>query len=151
MTDEGSWWIVNRDLAQGQWTGMDMQPGHGVDVVCDIMSMPAAWNGRFSAVLCSEVLEHVKRPWVALPLLKQVLRPGGYIVITTLTSFPVHGFPDDYWRFTESGLRLLLEDAGFREITIASAGSVPYILNDHGGRNDVLRTCPMHVFGVARC
>ena len=29
MTNPDTWWIVNRDLARGQWTGIDMQPGHG--------------------------------------------------------------------------------------------------------------------------
>lgn len=152
MTTDGAWWIVNRDLARGQWTGMDMQSGHGVDFVGDIMDAPVHFGkGRFSAVLCSEVLEHVQRPWLALPKLREVIRPGGHIIITTLTSFPVHGFPDDYWRFTESGLRLLLEDAGFKEVVVSSAGNVQYVLNDHGEPGNVRRDCPMHVFGVARC
>jgi SAM-dependent methyltransferase len=85
MTTDKAWWIVNRDLATGAWTGIDMQPGHGVDRVADIHDLPAEWAGRFSGVLCSEVLEHVARPWVALPMLARVIRPGGWIVVTTLT------------------------------------------------------------------
>lgn len=151
MHDPDCWWVNNRDLACGQWTGIDMQSGHGVDLVCDIGTLPPEWAGRFSAALCSEVLEHVERPWVALPQLRHVLRPGGWIVITTLTSFPIHAFPNDYWRFTESGLRLLLEDAGFRNIETANAFPVAYVLNDHGERGSVQMSCPMHVFGVAQC
>lgn len=147
----GCWWIVNRDLACGQWLGIDMQPGHGVDQVADIHDLPVEWRGRFSSVLCSEVLEHVARPWVALPKLREVIRPDGWIVITTLTSFPIHGYPDDYWRFTESGMRLLLEDAGFRNITTGTAGEVAYVLNDHGEPAQSRRSCPMHVFAVAQC
>ena len=111
MTNPSTWWIVNRDLAMGQWTGMDMQPGHGVDVVADMHNLPPEWAGRFSGVLCSEVLEHVARPWVALPKLRAVIRPGGWAIFTTLFAFPEHGFPDDYYRYSQSGLRLLLEDA----------------------------------------
>lgn len=80
MTRPDCWWIVNRDLAKGQWLGIDMQPGHGVDLVADIHDLPAEWCGRFSGVLCSEVLEHVARPWVALPKLREVIRPGGWVV-----------------------------------------------------------------------
>lgn len=74
MTTEGAWWIVNRDLASGKWTGIDMQPGHGVDFVVDIHSPPEEWRGRFSGVLCSEVMEHVRRPWQALPKVRELLR-----------------------------------------------------------------------------
>lgn len=151
MTTAGCWWIVNRDLARGQWLGIDMQPGEGVDQVADIHSLPAEWRGRFSAVLCSEVLEHVARPWIALPKLREVIRPGGAIIVTTLTAFPIHGFPNDYWRFTESGLALLLEDAGFVDVQTASAGNVRMQLNDHGEPGHVTKDVPMHVFAVARC
>lgn len=151
MTNQQCWWIVNRDLAKGRWTGIDMQEGHGVDLVADIHDLPTDWNGQFSGVLCSEVLEHVARPWVALPKLKQVIWPGGWMVVTTLTSFPIHGFPDDYYRYTPSGLKLLLEDAGFTNVQTENAGEIEIKLNDHGEPGFCTRKLPMHVFGIAQC
>ncbi len=150
MTNAGTWWIVNRDLARGQWLGVDMQPGHGVDQVADIHDLPTEWGGRFSGVLCSEVLEHVARPWVALPKLREVIRPGGWIVVTTLFAFPEHGFPDDFYRYSRSGLKLLLEDAGFKDVATEYAGEVPVELNDHGEVGMARRKLPMHVFAVGR-
>ncbi len=150
MTNAGAWWIVNRDLAKGKWLGIDMQEGHGVDQVADIHDLPEEWAGRFSAVLCSEVLEHVARPWVALPMLAEVIRPGGWIVVTTLTSFPLHGFPNDYYRYTRAGLELLLKDAGFVDVTTENAGEIITRLNDHGEPNESRARLPMHVFGVGR-
>lgn len=144
------WWAVNRDLARGQWLGIDMQEGHGVDQVADIHALPAEWSGRFSGVLCSEVLEHVARPWIALPALREVIRPGGWIVVTTLTAFPIHGFPDDYYRYTTSGLRLLLEDAGFTDVETENDGKIRVRLNDHGEAAVVEKDIPMHVFGIGR-
>lgn len=151
MTNENAWWIVNRDLAKGKWTGIDMQAGHGVDQVVDIHNPPAEWTGRFSGVLCSEVLEHVARPWLALPRLHSIIQPGGWMVVTTLTSFPIHGFPDDYYRYTPSGLKLLLEDAGFKNVVTENAGHIEIQLNDHGEAGFCTRQLPMHVFGVAQC
>lgn len=145
-----AWWCVNRDLARGQWTGMDMQPGDGVDVVADLHDLPVEWTGRFSGVLCSEVLEHVARPWIALPKLRQVIRPGGWLVVTTLFAFPEHSFPDDFYRYTCSGLALLLEDAGFSDITTEYAGGVTLMLNDHGEGPVNRRDLPMHTFAIAR-
>lgn len=150
MTNAESWWIVNRDLAQGAWTGIDMQEGHGVDVVADIHALPGEWEGKFSGVLCSEVLEHVRRPWVALPELRRVIRHGGWIVVTTLFAFPEHGFPDDFYRYTRSGLAGLLEDAGFTDIGTAYAGDFRLMLDDHGEGPVNRRDIPMHVFAVAK-
>jgi len=146
-----AWWCNNRGLARGAWLGMDMQAGLNVDVVADLHALPAEWAGRFTGVLCSEVLEHVARPWVALPKLREVIRPGGWLVVTTLFCFPEHGYPDDFYRYTQSGLRLLLEDAGFSEIETAYAGEVPMVLDDHGEGMINRRRVPMHVMAVARC
>lgn len=150
MTTPGAWWIVNRDLARGKWLGIDMQEGDGVDQVEDIHDLPAEWVGRFSAVLCSEVLEHVARPWRALPELFRVIRPGGAIVVTVPSCFPLHAFPDDFYRFSESGLRVLLEDAGFVGIETGNGGKVDFRLDDHGGGGLARRSTPMHTFAIAR-
>ena len=151
LTIPDAWWIINRDLAKGKWLGIDMQEGPGVDQVVDIHSPPTEWTGRFSGVLCSEVLEHVARPWLALPKLREIMQPGGWMVVTTLTSFPIHGFPDDYYRYTPSGLKLLLEDAGFKNVATENAGHIEIQLNDHGEAGFCTRQLPMHVFGVAQC
>ena len=147
----GAWWCTNRDLAQGQWTGIDMQPGEGVDRVADMHLLPDEWAGKFSGVLCSEVLEHVARPWVALPELRRVMAPGALVIITTMFAFPEHGFPDDYYRYSRSGMALLLGDAGFNDIRTDYAGLIPIQLNDHGERGTVRRDLPMHIFATARC
>ena len=150
MTSQNTWWIVNRDLAQGNWIGCDMQSGYGVDVVADIHNPPDEWQGRFSGILCSEVLEHVARPHIALPKIKELLKPDGFIIITTLFAFPEHGFPDDYFRYSRSGLKLLLEDAGFVDVETFYDGEVVLKLNDHGEATDSVRNLPMHTFAIAR-
>lgn len=149
LHDPAAWWLVNRDLAAGQWMGIDMQDGHGVDMVADIHSLPADWSGRFSAVLCSEVLEHVRRPWLALPELRRVIRPGGSIIVTTLTTFHIHGYPDDYYRYTDSGLRGLLEDAGFVDIQTEYGGDTVLTLKNHD-ETVFKKRVPLQIFGVAR-
>jgi SAM-dependent methyltransferase len=148
--DPRAWWLVNRDLARGQWTGIDMQAGEGVDRVADLHALPEEWTGRFSGAVCSEVLEHVARPWRALPELRRVLQPGALVIVTAPSCFPLHAFPDDFYRYSESGLRVLLEDAGFVDIETASGGRVDFKLDDHGGGRLAQRSTPMHVFAVAR-
>lgn len=145
-----AWWCNNRDLAQGRWTGIDMQPGIGVDVVADIHELPHDWTSKFSGVLCSEVLEHVRRPVRGLTELRRVTKPGGWIVVTTLFCFPEHGFPDDYFRYTRNGLAQVLSEAGWIDIETAYMGEVPMTLDDHGEGMRNHRIVPMHVMAVAR-
>lgn len=147
----GAWWINNRDLKHpdGNWTGLDFEAGDNVDIVGDVHKLKLCLNQKYSGILCSEILEHVARPWIALKSMRSAIQPGGYIIITTLQCFPLHGFPDDFYRFSESGLRILLEDAGFIDIELASAGEVIFKLDDHGS-GIATRVTPMHVFAVAR-
>jgi SAM-dependent methyltransferase len=81
------------------------------DVFGDALALPLA-DGCADAVLCTEVMEHVSDPAAMLAEIHRVLRPGGHLVITVPFTWQVHDEPYDYWRFTEYGLRLVLERAG---------------------------------------
>lgn len=147
--DPNAWYLVNRDLGTGHWTGIDMQPGLGVDAVADIHALPSDWSEKFSGVLCSEVLEHVARPWVALPELRRVIEPGGWIIVTTLLTFHIHGYPSDFYRYTAEGLKVLLSDAGFVDVQTEYAGETTLVLKNHEER-EFRKTVPLQVFAVAR-
>lgn len=147
--DQECWWLNNRDLATGKWTGLDIQNGEGVDVVADVHCLPNIWKNKFTGILCSEVLEHTKRPWIALPELFRVLQPGGTIVITTLLCFHIHGYPEDYYRFTDLGLKTLLGDAGFIEIGTKYGGNEVLHLKNHDD-NVFKKNVPYQIFAIAK-
>ena len=78
-----------------------------IDIESDITNIPVG-DESFDVVMCTEVLEHVPDPVAALKELNRILKPGGYLIITTpfcsLTHFaPFHfatGFNKyfyDYW------------------------------------------------------
>jgi hypothetical protein len=67
----------------------------------------------FDVVIAEQVMEHVPTPWVAVTSMRSSLNPGGHLLITAPFFIRVHGHPGDYTRWTESGLRNLLEYAGF--------------------------------------
>src|SRR5262249_20741343 len=48
------------------------------------------------------------------------LAPGGLCVITSVMLFPIHGYPNDYWRFTPEGFRVLLEP--FDDVDVVGIG-----------------------------
>lgn len=144
------WWANNRGLCRGEWVGVDQSEGANVDLVCDVHALPFEAS-RFRTVICSEVLEHVEDPQRVLHSAWRVLASGGAIVVTTLFAFQYHGYPDDYWRFSEHGLGLLLRRAGFREVTTESSGLIEaWMDNDGTPGGGKLRQMPIHTFATAR-
>lgn len=76
----------------------------------------------YDGVLCFEVLEHMRDPRVFLAEATRILRPGGKLLITTPFLYGEHGEPHDYFRFTQFGLRFLLEQYGFSVLLIGKTG-----------------------------
>jgi SAM-dependent methyltransferase len=70
-------------------------------------------DGSVDAVLSTQVLEHVADPARYLEECHRVLRPGGRLLLSTHGFMVYHPDPDDYWRWTCSGLRLSVRQAGF--------------------------------------
>lgn len=80
-------------------------------------------DGEADVVLATETLEHVPDPSAFLAEAFRVLRPGGRVILTTPFAARWHYIPHDYWRFTPSGLRLLLERAGFQDVVVHGRGN----------------------------
>jgi SAM-dependent methyltransferase len=150
---EGSWWADLRAQTEfeGHWIGADMQPGPHVDIVSDLTNRDALeeYEEFFGSCLCVETFEHVTYPAKMLDTIHWALKPGAWIIITTPFAFPVHEFPNDYWRFTPSGLELLLTDAGFIDIQTFERAVVTDAYFDHDDEG-VLRKLPGSVCAIAR-
>lgn len=64
-------------------------------------------------VLCTQTLEHVSDPLVALHELYRVTQPGGALWLSAPFTFEEHEQPYDFYRYTRFGLRYLVEGAGW--------------------------------------
>ena len=110
-----------------EWVKSDMQEGADVDVVADAHDLAGTFRpialaqnlAPFDAYVAVSVYEHLRRPWVAARAAAEVLKPGGLAYVATHQTFPLHGFPQDYFRFSREGLASIFEDAGF---AVLSAG-----------------------------
>jgi len=91
---------------------LDVQAGADVDVVGDLHALPQDWNDRFDAFIAIAVWEHLERPWIAAHEVARVLASGGSFLVITHQTFPIHGYPSDFFRFSRDALRLIFEDAG---------------------------------------
>ncbi|MDO8559292.1 MAG: class I SAM-dependent methyltransferase [bacterium] len=86
-----------------------------VDIVGDIYNLPFSDN-EIDAVICDQVLEHLNNPAKALLEMSRVLKPGGLAYIAAPFVAGYHSSPDDYFRFTGSGIVAIMENAGFSKI-----------------------------------
>jgi SAM-dependent methyltransferase len=98
-------------------SAMDARP----DVIADASRLPIASNA-VDLVFCTQVLEHVPRPWILLAECHRVLKTGGWLVLSAPFYWPLHEEPHDYFRFTRHGLESLIADAGFLQCEIRSDG-----------------------------
>lgn len=88
----------------------DVMEGEDVDEVCDVHNLGAYFlRDYFDCVWLSSVFEHLEKPWVAIEQIYDVLKFGGVVFVQTHQTFPIHGYPDDYWRFTKNSLEVLCE------------------------------------------
>ncbi len=82
------------------------------DILYDSLPLPVEADSMDS-VFCSECLELIPNPDEIVREFYRIVKPGGKILITAPFVWEEHWLPYDFCRFTEGGLRLLLERNGF--------------------------------------
>ncbi len=96
----------------GNYVGVDLHEGLGVDVVLDLtgefQGIYAKLGAlRFGTIFCLSVLEHCEQPFRMADNLTRLLKPGGALCVSVPFAWKYHAYPNDYWRFTQEGVRKL--------------------------------------------
>lgn len=99
-----------RELVSGEYVPFDGRdfPGSLAAEDTDII------RGSFDAIICTQVLQYVPHPQDTLAALLWSLNPGGVLLMTGPTNWPIVE-RDDLWRFTPKGIEALLRHVGFRD------------------------------------
>lgn len=106
---------------QDNCTGYAVWDYSNLDYNCDITNIPVD-DSSFDVILLTEVLEHLPEPFLALKELNRILKKGGYLYLTAPQGWAEHLSPHDYYRYTQDGLRYLLEKANFRVEKVEKRG-----------------------------
>jgi len=85
---------------------VNMDAFESVDLVADGCDLPLL-DESVDTVTCNAVIEHVPNPRDLVGEGFRVLKPGGYMQLMVPFVFPFHGYPGDYQRYTECGIREL--------------------------------------------
>lgn len=121
--------VPPRHLLQGRVIGLDIHPGHNVDLVGDAHGLSRFLRERsVDAVLSASVLEHLQAPWLLAAEINRVLKPGGLVYHEVPGAWPAHAQPNDFWRISAEGLRVLFGPAsGFEVLETRDAGPAAII------------------------
>ena len=109
-----------------EYIGTDItKNGDLVDIICPAESLNIK-NGYADLVLCLSVLEHVDDPYEVVKELYRVTNKNGIVFASTHGAFPFHPYPQDHWRWTQTGLKVLFEKYGsFKNIHVfTTLGSI---------------------------
>ena len=77
---------------------LDARAGAGIDIRADLLDeadFARIGFGRYRALLCCNILEHVRDPGEFARRCVELVAPGGVIVVTVPRSYPRHGDPID--------------------------------------------------------
>ena len=92
----------------------DRKPDQIIDI-CD-ENFEKKINYEPSLVCCFEVLEHTKNPSKAIQNIYNILKKDDFFLVSVPFNFHIHDEPNDFFRFTHYGLKMLFND--FAEVEI---------------------------------
>ncbi len=128
VLDAGSGRSPYKPLLRGrglQVLSLDVEDRAGeIDWLGDLQEMPQVETASVGTVLCTQVLEHLPRPWAAIDEIARVLEPGGVLLLSVPHLSAIHEAPHDYWRYTRHGLEALLTSRGFEIRELRESGGL---------------------------
>jgi SAM-dependent methyltransferase len=102
-----------------EYVGVDVVENPAAELRGPVEDLPVE-DGSFDVVLCTQVLEHCDDPAQAVRELRRVTAPGGRVLASTHGVQVYHPSPQDYWRWTHTGLqRLFHEHAEWGSVSVS--------------------------------
>jgi hypothetical protein len=82
---------------------------------------------RIVAAMSFSVFEHLAMPWKVALELNRVLTPGGLVFTQTHQTWPLHGEPGDFWRFSRHSWQTIFNAATGFELVETVSGDPAHI------------------------
>ena len=97
---------------------VDIDPKRNPNQVIDVCEDHFSQNLKYkpNLVCCFEVLEHTTNPQKAVNNIYSILDKGDFCLVSVPFNFHIHDEPNDFYRFTFYGLKMLFKN--FSEVKI---------------------------------
>lgn len=94
-----------------------------IDLVCDLENekIPLQ-NSSVDTIICTEVIEHIANPPHLFKEINRILKPNGYLILSSDWLSPYHPEPKDYWRFSPDAYKYLCQISNLKLIECNSKG-----------------------------
>jgi len=93
-------------------------PTYVIDITANNNELIA--SGTYDAIVCTEVLEHTLHPFNGMKELSRLLKKGGLLFLSVPCNFRMHGPLPDSWRFTEYGIKNLINSNDFEILELTA-------------------------------
>lgn len=121
-------------VSNHEYIGIDIDQANTMaDIYADIVNLPIE-DSQADIVVSFYVLEHVQNPQLVLNEKYRILKDGGELFMLIPMYWEEHEQPHDYFRFTRYGIKMLMKNAGFKEIKIEEVNTNYAILGMHLAR-----------------
>jgi len=98
----------SRFKGYSKYVGTDMEAGIDVDIIADVHTLSnVVGEESFDVIISCSTFEHLKYPQLATQEVMRTLKIGGHLFIQTHQTFPLHAYPQDYYRFSKEALAAL--------------------------------------------
>jgi uncharacterized protein YbaR (Trm112 family)/SAM-dependent methyltransferase len=111
---------------------VDLHAAQGVDVVGDATQLPFQDNS-LDGIVSRRVLEHVRKPGLAVAEMRRVLKPGGRVWCEIPFLQGYHPIPADYQRYTQPGLADLFDRFEVIEtgVALGPSSTLSWVLREY--------------------
>ena len=109
---DGSLRLLVESFKPECYVGIDIVKGRGVDIICNAEDLSNEFEkDSFDVLISTELLEHIRDWKKTVSNFKNVVKPGGIILVTTRSyGFGYHGYPYDFWRYEIEDMENIFSD-----------------------------------------
>ena len=101
--------LITSYFDNSTYSNMDITNTADDVIIGDITDCKNIKDNSYDIIISSDVFEHINKPWDAAKEIIRILKPNGLSLHSTLFSWRYHPCPNDYYRFTHEGMKVLFE------------------------------------------
>jgi SAM-dependent methyltransferase len=110
IADYGGTDNIGRDIVKILLASGNLENYHMLDFDNGIDLREPIKGEKFDLGICMDLLEHVSNPFIVVKNIIDSLNPGAFLFVTAPFVWELHGYPQDFWRFTPDGFAELFKE-----------------------------------------